>query len=243
MGDRHLKEDQRGNDFNFVNRRRGKNVVRAANLTHYWMIDMLLLRTLTLTGLLAMIAALTGCANIQPKADAFEQQSKRLGIIYTQVNKVTAGNQWNYCNSSRASKQEKAAICKLETNAVQVSWVTKSSTTYIETEAVPNDIKIKAGSIVVLDMTKPLAQRFVSVASVEEHEACKWDGRRNVMLDSNARKFTEFTGVFVAVAAAPVLGVPVLMHGHNDLGGVVCDGWNYQEAYKDKDIDALIDIF
>jgi hypothetical protein len=163
-------------------------------------------------------------------------------VIYAQVNKVTPSEDWGYCDSSRASIQHKKAICKPEMNAVQVSWVTKSSTTYIETEAVSKDIKIQPGAVVMLDMSRPVAQHFVSVASLEETETCKWDGRRNVLLDSGIRKFTEFTTVFVAVAAAPVLGAG-LLYGRNDLGGVVCNNWNYQEAYKDKDIDALINIF
>ncbi len=196
-----------------------------------------------LTSFCVAAAILTGCANIQPKIDAFEQQSKRLGVIYAQVNKVTPSEEWGYCDSSRVSTQHKTAICKPSINAVQVSWVTKSSNTYTETQAISNNVKLEPGAIVVLDMTKPYSQRFVAVASKEETDSCHWDGRRNSLLDGSVRKFTTFTGVFVAVAAAPVLGVPVLMHGRGELGGVVCNGWNYQEAYKDKDIDSLIDIF
>jgi len=204
---------------------------------------MLSLRTLPLICLTACVALLTGCANIQPKIDAFEQQSKRLGVIYAQVNKVQTPEEWGYCESSRAPNQTKVSACKSNMQVVQVSWVTKRPITRVTLEAVPKNIKIEPGSIVVLDMTKPYSQRFVSVASVEETEACRWDGRRNSLLDSGTRKFTEFTGVFVAVAAAPVLGIPALLYGRNELGGVVCNGWNYQDAYKDKDIDSLIDIF
>ncbi len=192
---------------------------------------------------MAAMAVLTGCANIQPKIDAFEQQSKRLGVIYAQVNKVQTPDEWGYCSSSKISSQSKNANCKPNTNVVQVSWVTKSNATSFLTEAVSTNFVVKPGSIVVLDMNKPYAQHIVSIASPQETEACRWDGRRNSLLDSGTRKFTEFTGVFVAVATAPVLGVPVLMHGRNELGGVVCNDWNYQEAYKDKDIDSLIDIF
>lgn len=201
------------------------------------------LRTLTLTCFCAVAAMLTGCTNIQHKTDVFEQQSKRLGTIYAQVNKVTPSEEWGYCDSSRVSKQARNAICKPNMNAVQVSWVTKSNATTFLIESLPNDIAVKPGSIVMLDMNNSFSHHIISVVSLEETETCRWDGRRNSLLDSSARKFTEFTGVFVAVAAAPVLGVPVLMHGRNDLGGVVCNGWNYQEAYKDKDIDSLIDIF
>jgi hypothetical protein len=200
-------------------------------------------RKVLLFSAFTFITVLTGCANIQPKIDAFEQQSKRLGVIYAQVNKVQTPDEWGYCASSRASKQHKAALCKEGVNAVQVSWVTKGSMTYTETQAVARNIELSPGAIVTLDMTKPYGQRFLSVASPEETEACKWDGKRNSLLDGSLRKFTMFTGVFVTVAAAPVLGVPVLLNGRNELGGVVCRGWNYQEAYKDKDIDSLIDIF
>jgi hypothetical protein len=192
---------------------------------------------------MAAMAVLTGCANIQPKIDAFEQQSKRLGVVYAQVNKITPSNDWGHCDSANISKKVKDAICHPNMNAVQVSWVTKSSKTSFLAEAIPRDIRIEPGAIVILDMSKPYSQHFVSVASVEETESCRWDGKRNSLQDSGLRKFTTFTGVFVAVAAAPILGAPVLLHGRNDLGGVVCNGWNYQDAYKDKDIDSLIDIF
>lgn len=200
-------------------------------------------RTLILTFFCAVVAMLTGCANIQPKIDAFEQQSKRLGTIYAQVNKVQTPDEWGFCNSSRVSTQDKAAICKQGIQAVQVSWVAKNGRTYALPEAVPTNIKIEAGSIVMLDMSKPMAQHFTAVVSLEETETCRWDGRRNSLLDGSVRKATTFTGVFVAVAAVPVLAVPGLMYGRGELGGIVCNSWNYQEAYKDKDIDSLMDIF
>jgi outer membrane murein-binding lipoprotein Lpp len=200
------------------------------------------IRKFTLSSLIAAVAVLTGCANIQPKMDAFEQQSKRLGVIYAQVNKVTPSEDWGYCDSSRASMQAKKSVCKPQMNAVLVSWASKGSYTASMVEAIPNDIELSPGAIIAVDMGKPLAQRFMFVASKQETEGCHWNGRRNVLLDSGVRKFTEFTTVFVAVAAAPVLGAG-LLYGQDDLGGIVCNNWNYQEAYKDKDISSLFAIF
>ena len=204
---------------------------------------MLSLRIITLSCFCVVAAMLTGCANIQPKIDAFEQQSKRLGVIYAQVNKVTPSEEWGYCDSSRVSTQHKTAICKPGINAVQVSWVTKGSNTYTETQAISNNIKLEPGAIVVLDMTKPYSQRFVAVASKEETDSCHWDGKKNALLESTAYKAAITGPAFLAGALMPIPAVAYIVSTRNDLGGVVCNGWNYQNAYKDKDIDSLIDIF
>lgn len=201
------------------------------------------LRKLTLSSLIAVVAVLTGCANIQPKIDAFEQQSKRLGVIYAQVNKVQTPDEWGYCASSRASKQHKAALCKEGVNAVQVSWVTKGSMTYTETQAVARNIELSPGAIVTLDMTKPYGQRFLSVASPEETETCKWDGKKNASLESSAYKAAITGPAFLAGALVPIPAIAYVVSTRNNFGGVTCNGWNYQDAYKDKDIDSLIDIF
>lgn len=200
-------------------------------------------RTIIFPSALAAIAVLTGCANIQPKIDAFEQQSKRLGVIYAQVNKVQTPDEWGYCDSSRASKQHKAAICKEGVNAVQVSWVTKGSMTYTETQAVARNIELSPEAIVTLDMTKSYGQRFLSVASPKETETCKWDGKKNALLESTVYKAVVTGPAFLVGALMPIPTVAYLISTRNDLGGVVCNGWNYQDAYKDKDIDSLIDIF
>lgn len=204
---------------------------------------MLSLRTIILSCVCVVAAMLTGCANIQPKIDAFEQQSKRLGVIYGQVTKVQTPDEWGYCNSSRPAKQHKAAICKPSTNAVQVSWVTKGSRTQNTVEGVSVEIQLEPGSIVILDMTKPYSQRFVSVVSKEETETCRWDGKKNALLESTAYKAAITGPAFLAGALLPIPAVAYIVSTRNDLGGVVCNGWNYQDAYKDKDIDSLIDIF
>lgn len=115
---------------------------------------MLRLRKLTLSSLIAVVAVLTGCANIQPKMDAFEQQSKRLGVIYAQVNKIMPSEDWNYCNSSTSDSQSKNAICnKFDVNVVQVSWLSKGST-YRMLEAIPKSVMLEPGAIIVLDMNR-----------------------------------------------------------------------------------------
>lgn len=200
-------------------------------------------RTFIISGLICASAVLTGCANIQPKIDAFEQQSKRLGIIYAQVNTVTPIEDWGYCDSSRVSKQAKDAICKPGMNAVQTSWVTKGGTTRVTLEAVGKQVKVEPGSILVLDMSKPYSQHFVSVASKEETEMCRWDGKKNALLESTAYKAAITGPAFLAGALMPIPAIAYIVSTRNDLGGVVCNGWNYQDAYKDKDIDSLIDIF
>lgn len=200
-------------------------------------------RTLILTCFCTAVVMLTGCANIQPKIDAFEQQSKRLGTIYAQVNKVQTPDEWGFCNSSRASTQSKQAICQANMNAVQVSWVSKGMKTYPLLEAIPKHVSLTPGSIVAIDMNKPYGQRFVSVVSTEERETCKWDGKKNALLESTAYKAAITGPAFLAGALMPIPAIAYLASTRNDLGGVVCNGWNYQEAYKDKDIDSLIDIF
>lgn len=201
------------------------------------------LRFITMTSFCLAVAMLTGCANIQPKIDAFEQQSKRLGVIYAQVNKVQTPDEWGYCDSSRISKQERSAICKEKMHAVQVSWLTKGSRTYALPEAIPSNIKLEPGAVVILDMSKPMAQHFVSIAYSEENVTCKWDGKKNASLESSAYKAAITGPAFLAGALMPIPAVAYIVSTRNDLGGVVCNGWNYQDAYKDKDIDSLIDIF
>jgi hypothetical protein len=201
-------------------------------------------RTLTLTCFIAAMSVLTGCANIQPKIDAFEQQSKRLGVIYAQVNKVQTPEEWGYCDSSRAPSQSKQTICQPNMNAVQVSWVSKGMKTYPSLEAIPQHISpLAPGAIVAIDMTKPYGQRFVSLVSIEERETCKWEGKKNTLLESTAYKAAITGPAFLAGALMPIPAVAYIVSTRNDLGGVVCNGWNYQDAYKDKDIDSLIDIF
>jgi hypothetical protein len=201
------------------------------------------LRSITLTSFCLAVAMLTGCANIQPKIDAFEQQSKRLGVIYGQVNKVQTPDEWGYCDSSRISKQERSAICKEKMHAVQVSWLTKGSRTYALPEAIPSNIKLEPGAVVILDMSKPMAQHFVSIASSEENVTCKWDGKKNASLESSAYKAAITGPAFLAGALMPIPAIAYVVSTSNNLGGVACNGWNYQEAYKDKDINSLIDFF
>jgi len=202
------------------------------------------IRKFTLSSLIAAVAVLTGCANIQPKVDAFEQQSKRLGVIYAQVNWVKSPEDWGYCDSSRAPSQAKQAICKSNMNAVQVSWVSKGMKTYPLLEAIPKNVShLVSGAIVKIDMNKPYGQRFLSVVSIEERETCKWDGKKNAFSESTAYKTAITAPAFVAGAILPIPAVAYFVNTRDDLGGVVCDGWNYQEAYKDKDIDSLINIF
>lgn len=188
---------------------------------------------------------LTGCANIQPKIDAFEQQSKRLGTIYAQVDEVAPGVEWKSCSESRISKGVKDAICNVNTNAVKVSWVSrKSAATMIQ--AVPMTTSIKPGSIVILDMTKPLGQNFIAVASIEESDTCKWVGKSNDKLDSSFKNAAISAPAFMAGALMPIPTLGYLIHersAEGSKGGVVCNDWNYQEVYKDKDIDSLLDIF
>jgi hypothetical protein len=203
---------------------------------------MLSLRTLTLTCFIAAMSVLTGCANIQPKMDAFEQQSKRLGVIYAQVNKVSPSEDWGYCDSSRVSKQAKKASCKPQTNAVQVSWITRGAAATL-IQGVPSNVPIRPGAIVVLDMSKPLGENFVSVASYSETEACHWSGKDNDKIDSSFKTASKSAGGFLAGALMPIPSVIYLASSVGGTGGVVCNGWNYQEAYKDKDIESLIDIF
>lgn len=200
------------------------------------------LRQLLFASLVAALVVLTGCANVQPKVDSFEQQSRQLGTIYGQVNKVTPSEDWGYCDSSRVSRQVKSSVCKSGVNAVQVSWVSKGKS-YAVTEAIPNTVKLEPGAIVVLDMTRSFAAHFVSVASEQETDVCHWDGKSNALNESSFKKAAVTVPAFLAGALMPIPAVAYLVSTRNDLGGVVCDGWNYQEAYKDKDIDALINIF
>jgi hypothetical protein len=203
---------------------------------------MLSLRTLTLTCSIAAMSVLTGCANIQPKIDAFEQQSKRLGVIYAQVNKVQTPEEWGYCDSSRATKQEKNYLCKAGINVVNVSWVSRGAAATMP-QAVPQNISIRPGSILVLDMQKPLVQNFVRVASLEETNTCQWAGKANDKIDSSFKTASKSAGGFLAGALMPIPSVIYLASSVGGTGGVICNGWNYQDAYKDKDIDSLIDIF
>lgn len=201
------------------------------------------LRFITMTSFCLVVAMLTGCANIQPKIDAFEQQSKRLGVIYAQVNKVQTSEEWGYCNSARAPIQTKIFACKPNMSVVQVSWVSKGMRTYTMLEAIPQNTTLKPGAIVALDMNKPYGQRYISLTSPDETENCRWDGKRNALLESTAYKAAITGPAFLAGALMPIPAIAYLASTRNDLGGVVCNGWNYQESYKDKDIDSLIDIF
>lgn len=200
-------------------------------------------RTIILLGAWAAITVLTGCANIQPKIDAFEQQSKRLGVIYAQVNKVQTSEEWGYCESARAPIQTKTFACKPNMSVVQVSWVSKGMRTYPMLEAIPQNTSLKPGAIVALDMNKPYGQRYISLTSPDETDNCRWDGKKNALLESTAYKAAITGPAFLAGALMPIPAIAYLASTRNDLGGVVCNGWNYQESYKDKDIDSLIDIF
>ncbi len=203
-------------------------------------------RTLILTCFCTAVAMLTGCANIQPKIDAFEQQSKRLGTIYAQVDTVQTPDEWGYCNSNsnRIATQTKKAVCQQSSmNAVKVSWVSTQYITYSVVEAIPSSFKLMPGAIVVLDMNQSYGRRFVSIASLTETELCRWSGKDNAALDSSFKKAAVSIPAFVAGALMPIPSAAYLVSTRNDLGGVVCNGWNYQEAYKDKDINSLLDIF
>ena len=198
------------------------------------------LRTITLICFCAGVALLTGCANIQPKIDAFEQQSKRLGVIYAQVNKVQTSEEWGYCDSSRASSQSKQAICKPNMNAVQLSWVTRGSAATI-LQGIPKNIVVQPGSIVVLDMQKPLVQNFVKVASLEETNTCHWTGKANDKLNGSFKTASKSAGGFVAGALMPIPSAIYLASSIGGAGGVVCNDWNYEDAFKDKNLNAIFD--
>ncbi len=196
-------------------------------------------RTLILTCFCTTVAMLTGCANIQPKIDAFEQQSKRLGTIYAQVNRVMSSEDWGYCDSSRASKQAKSAVCKPNTKVVQVSWVTRGAAATL-IQGVPVENSLNPGAIVVLDMTKPLGQNFVALASANETNDCYWEGKANDKIDSSIKTTGKSVGGFVTGALMPIPSAIYLATSIGGTGGVVCNGWNYQDAYKDKDLDSLL---
>jgi hypothetical protein len=201
---------------------------------------MLSLRTLTLTCFIAAMSVLTGCANIQPKIDAFEQQSKRLGVIYAQVNKVQTPDEWGYCDSSRTPRQTKQAVCQPNVNAVQLSWVTRGSAATI-LQGIPKNIMVQPGSIVMLDMQKPLVQNFVRVASLEETNTCQWAGKANDKIDGSFKTASKSAGGFLAGALMPIPSVIYLASSVGGTGGVICDGWNYEEAFKDKNLEAIFD--
>lgn len=198
------------------------------------------LRTITLASFCVGVTLLTGCANIQPKIDAFEQQSKRLGIIYAQVNKVQTPEEWGYCDSSRATRQEKKSLCGQNINVVHVSWITRGAAATMP-QGVPKDVSIQPGSIVILDMQKPLVQNFVKVASLEETNICHWTGKANDKLDGSFKTASKSAGGFVAGALMPIPSAIYLASSIGGTGGVVCNDWNYEDAFKDKNLNAIFD--
>mgnify|MGYP000010431571 CR=1 FL=1 len=200
------------------------------------------IRKLKLSSLIAAVAVLTGCANIQPKVDAFEQQSKRLGVIYAQVNWVKSPEDWGYCDSSRLDAQAKTAFCrKKDVNVVFVSWVTRGAAATL-LQGVSKNIELKPGAIIMLDMAKPLGQNFIGVSSLEETDTCHWTGKANDKIDGSFKTAGKVTGGFVTGALMPIPTLVYLASSVGGTGGIVCNGWNYQEAFTDKNIDALLDI-
>lgn len=197
-------------------------------------------KTLAFIAISIALFSIGGCASVnqktvQEKADNFEKKLKSLGILYAQVNKVALIKDASNCDNGVLSKQTKSAFCGGPIQRAYVSIHTGDGRIQAFFESIPADTVVKSGSIVVLDMNRPLAQHFIRVAAIDETQSCRWDGTANEALSSSAEKFATFTATFGAIVLAPITAVGYYAYSRSNEGGVVCEGWSYKDAFKQID--------
>jgi hypothetical protein len=204
-------------------------------------------RRLALLLSMVTVALMAGCGSIyRPSKEAVKQWKPDEGyadFMYVHLAKVWPEDKMNLrkgCEKNKADGKPVLKVCDNPDDYVAVQYtvgrfagsvIVVSRPLLIQKSFNPEPGMIIKKNLrfgpdaVVLDVRKPT-------------EDCKWVGPRDHVLDtfeSQARNNIErATGAIMGLI--PVIAIPTLIYVESEYktetAGIVCDGWDYREAYK-----------